>query len=488
MKKTAIYVRQSADRADSVSLETQEALCRRDIPQEEEVAVYRDRGYSGRNTERPALRQLMHDAACGKIARVLVYKLDRISRNLADFTGLLRIFRENGIAFSSHTERFETGTPMGEAMQNLLMVFAQLERETICGRVRDAAFARAKAGFDPGGPAPFGFRKVPALLTGKHTQMLAPGAEADAVCAAFSEYLSAEGSLRRICDAWNRSGIRTARGNAWSAGALRRVLRNPVYVKADSGVISYLSGKGAVLCTPEPLPEGHGITLYADRRICRSRFTDLHGVFAVSALHKGLVQPEIWLACQKKLDANRSRRTSGKGGKTWLSGSVFCARCGSAMTAVQGRNAVYLICGGKKRGICAGAGAVWRADTAEKMIGLVLAERLRTIAASGGSPRPESAPVQRIREELDKLSVRQERLIQQLMQCGEGEIPALSEAASRLAARCSVLRRSLHTADTVQPVSLPEWEMLRTDDRKTAAQLLLSGVYADGNTLHAFLR
>jgi len=488
MKKTAIYVRQSADRADSVSLETQEALCRQDTAPDEPVAVYSDRGYSGRNTERPALQQMMLAAERGEIGRVLVYKLDRISRNLADFTGLLRIFGENGIAFSSHTEHFETGTPMGQAMQSLLMVFAQLERETISGRVRDAAFARAKCGFDPGGPPPFGFRKIPAMLLGRHTQMLSPDAGAEAVREAFAAYLTAEGSLRTVSEAWNRAGIRTARGGRWSSGSLRRLLRNPVYAKADAQVFAYLSSKGAVLCVPEPLPPGHGVSLYADRRICLSRFTDLHGAYAVCALHEGIVEPEIWLACQKKLDAHRRRRTAGTGGKTWLSGVLYCKFCGSAMTAVQGRSAVYLVCGGKKRGICKGAGTVWRADTAEELVGAVLDARLREIAACGGGSHDSGAAARKLQEELDAAMMQRERLIGRLTQCSAEEIAVLTEAAARIASHCETLRRRLDAAAHVQPAALPEWSALDFSGRKTAAQILLQGVFAEGGTLCAVLQ
>ena len=147
MQHTAIYVRQSVERADSVSLETQAELCRKDLAPEEPVEIYSDCGFSGKNTERPALHAMLAAVRTDAVRRVLVYKLDRISRNLSDFTQLLQIFAEHHVIFESHTERFETGSPMGQAMQSLLMVFAQLERETISGRVRDAVFARARAGF-----------------------------------------------------------------------------------------------------------------------------------------------------------------------------------------------------------------------------------------------------------------------------------------------------------------------------------------------------
>lgn len=485
MKHTAIYVRQSADRADSVSLETQEQLCRQDIPPEETVRVYSDRGYSGKNTDRPALRTLLADIRADAVSRVLVYKLDRISRNLADFTQLLRLFAEHRVVFESRTERFETATPVGQAMQSLLMVFAQLERETISGRVRDAAYARAKAGFDTGGRPPFGFIKVPHTIGGKRTQMLAPDANAAEVAAAFSQYLRAEGSLTAICRAWNLRGIRTACGGAWSPNTLCRILRNPVYVQADYRIYAYLSARGAELCIPEPLPEQHGVYLYTDRRINQSRFTDLHGCFAIFAPHIGLVPPELWLGCQKKLDASRKIRSTGKGRRSFLSGLIFCMHCGSAMTVVQGRHTDYLICGGRKRGRCAGAGAVWRVTDAEQLAGAVLAARLEALRNTQLLPAEQSAAR---RQELAALYLRREQLVQRLTEAPESAVDALTEAAARIGEQCRAIEVQLAEQAHPQTNTLPVWDNCDSDTRKTVARTLLFGIFADGKTLHAVMK
>ncbi len=487
MKETAIYVRQSADRADSVSLETQEALCRLDLPADAAVSVYRDQGYSGKNTERPALREMMQAVTENRISTVLVYKLDRISRNLADFTQLLRCFEAHGTAFRSHTEQFETASPMGRAMQSLLMVFAQLERETISGRVRDAAFSRAKMGLDTGGPPPAGFRKIAAELHGIHTQLLAPDSDASLIAAGFSAYPEADGSLAGICRLWNDAGFRTRHGNLWQPETLCRVLRNPVYVQANADVYAYLSAKGALLCTPEPLPEQHGIYLYADRRLNRSRFTDLHDVYAICAPHIGLIPPEIWLGCQQKLDASRRRRTLGKGLRTWLSGSIFCMYCGSAMTAVRGRNADYLICGGRKRGICKGAGAVWRIGDAEQLVGGLLADRMEQLRHAGGM-LPRDAHTEALRRQLDALTLRRAELLRSLSDPAGGDVGLLQEAAAQLARQTDTIRTALALAEQPQPVLLPDWDACDAEMRKTAAQILLQCVLTEGETLHVFLR
>lgn len=123
----AIYARQSVDKKDSISIETQIQLCREELEPEAPLRVYQDRGYSGSNTNRPGLRQLLEDVRRREIQRVAVYKLDRISRSLMDFARLVELFREYGVAFQSTQERFDTATPMGNAMLSIAMVFAQLE-------------------------------------------------------------------------------------------------------------------------------------------------------------------------------------------------------------------------------------------------------------------------------------------------------------------------------------------------------------------------
>ena len=482
MRKTAIYVRQSVERPDSVSLETQEALCRSELPPETAVTVYSDRGFSGKNTERPALQELMQAVRAGEIGTVLVYKLDRISRNLADFTQLLRVFESHRVEFRSHTEHFETASPLGQAMQSLLMVFAQLERETISGRVRDAAFARAKQGFDTGGPPPAGFQRIPAVIGGTHTQMLAPDDNAPLVAEGFSVYLAAEGSLSVVSRYWNNAGFRTRRGGEWLPHTVCRVLRNPVYVQANAAVYAYLSANGAALCIPEPLPPQQGVYLYADRRINRSRFTDLHGVYAICAPHRGIVPPEIWLGCQKKLTASRQLRTAGSGQKTWLSGRIFCMRCGSAMTAVRGRHADYLICGGKKRGKCSGTGAVWRVQTAEMLVGELLSEELRHLAETvQHQPEPVEDPA------LQALILRRGELLRKMTDPDGGDVSLLTEAAAQLTAEIAALRAASASAKASVCVRLPEWERCDLAERKTIAQTLLHCIMADGNTLHIFL-
>ena len=156
----AIYTRQSVDRIDSISVESQVEFCKREVV-ESNYAVYTDKGYSGKNVERPAFQDLMKDIEAGKIGRVIVYRLDRISRSVLDFANVIDVFQKHKVEFVSTMEKFDTGTPIGKAMLMIVMIFAQLERETIQQRVTDAYHSRSKRGFYMGGRIPYGYKKEP---------------------------------------------------------------------------------------------------------------------------------------------------------------------------------------------------------------------------------------------------------------------------------------------------------------------------------------
>ena len=142
-RKDAVYARQSLDKKDSLSIEAQidgGKACAGG-----EVEVYADKGYSGKNTDRPGLQRLKADMEVGKIKRVIVYRLDRISRNIADFYQLFKIMEEHNVEFTSISENFETSTPMGRAMMGILVIFAQMERDITIQRIRSGMEnARAK--------------------------------------------------------------------------------------------------------------------------------------------------------------------------------------------------------------------------------------------------------------------------------------------------------------------------------------------------------
>ena len=190
MKTAALYVRVSTDAQfeEGYSVEAQKELLSaycvaREIPQ---TAFYVDGGFSGSTLDRPAMKQLIADIESGLVDRVVVYKLDRLSRSQKDTLYLIEdVFNRYNVGFSSLNENFDTTTPVGKAMLGMMSVFAQLERETIRERTRMGMAARVKEGLWPGGGhAPFGY------AYDRDAGILVPDENADTVRAAFSLFLS----------------------------------------------------------------------------------------------------------------------------------------------------------------------------------------------------------------------------------------------------------------------------------------------------------
>lgn len=119
----AIYARQSVEKKDSISIESQIEYAKREVFSED-FKIYQDSGYSGKNTNRPAFHEMMADVQSGRIEKVVVYRLDRISRSILDFADFINILESNHISFVSATEKFDTSTPMGRAMLYIIVVFA----------------------------------------------------------------------------------------------------------------------------------------------------------------------------------------------------------------------------------------------------------------------------------------------------------------------------------------------------------------------------
>lgn len=167
--RCAIYTRKSSEEGleqEFNSLHAQREACEAYIHSQRHEGWqllnqdYDDGGFSGGNVERPALHRLKEDIALGKIDLVLVYKVDRLSRSLADFVQLIQLFEGHGVAFAAVTQQFNTSTSMGRLTLNVLLSFAQFEREVTSERIRDKIAASKKKGMWMGGRVPLGYKVV----------------------------------------------------------------------------------------------------------------------------------------------------------------------------------------------------------------------------------------------------------------------------------------------------------------------------------------
>ena len=211
------------------------------------VDDYDDPGFSGGNTERPGLKRLMVDIERGLVDIVVVYKIDRLTRSLADFSKMVEVFERQGVSFVSVTQQFNTTTSMGRLMLNVLLSFAQFEREVTGERIRDKIAASKRKGLWMGGVPPLGYDVASRLLVINET-------EADLVRRIFGEMLTI-GSPTRIAQGLASEGITT---KAWTTqdGQVRsgtqidrkylyKLLRNRIYLGELSHKGSWFPGAHA---------------------------------------------------------------------------------------------------------------------------------------------------------------------------------------------------------------------------------------------------
>lgn len=229
--RCAIYTRKSSEEGleqEFNSLDAQREACEAYIASQRSegwVLVrdqYDDGGISGGTLERPALKQLLADIEDGLIDVVVVYKIDRLSRSLMDFSKLVEVFDRNGVTFVSVTQSFNTTTSMGRLTLNILLSFAQFEREVTAERIRDKFAASRKKGMWMGGVVPLGYRVENRKLVIEET-------EAATVRMIFERFVSV-GSATVLAKALAAENVRTRRGKLVDKGVLYKLLNNRVYI------------------------------------------------------------------------------------------------------------------------------------------------------------------------------------------------------------------------------------------------------------------
>jgi len=380
----AIYVRQSVDKKDSISIENQIEHCESKLLSNEPHQIYDDKGYSGKNTDRPQFKQMMKDIESGEISRVIIYKLDRISRSILDFANMMLIFEKNGVSIISCNDSIDTSTPSGRAMLTVTMTFAQLERETIQQRITDSYYSRAEKGFYIGGPAPFGYDKVETTHQGKKTKKLVENKiESPFLKKLFNDCLNGV-SLNEMARQLNKTTIRTRHGKTWNPQSIGRILRNPVYVKANADVYNYLVGLGGTMNNPiEDYTGKYGCYVYGKREErTGTRFKNLTNDYVTLALHEGMLDPSMWLKVQYNLGKNQDTKRLGLGHITWLQGIVKCS-CGYRLYGKRKINRWekeyrYLYCRGRGYSKC-GEVKNMRADKVENVVEDALLKRLHKL-------------------------------------------------------------------------------------------------------------
>lgn len=498
-KLTVIYARQSVDKKDSISIETQIEACKKEVSENENVKIYSDKGYTGANTNRPAFKKLLKDIRSGKAGRVIVYKLDRMSRSLLDFAQIVSDMEENGVEFISLNEKFDTSTPIGKAMLNIIMVFAQLERETIQMRVRDNFYERGKKGLFLAGQAPIGYTKAETKINGIKTHKLQiDPTTAPLIRYIFSEYTVPTATIGSIVKEVNAEREKYGLDKPVSNVRIGRILRNPVYCKADVDVYNYLKNKGAVHDSDISEYDGtRGCTIYGERRKkTTSKFTDLCGDHVQLNQHEGLIDADQWLKVQYKMDSNKQVKNTGKGTHSWLSGIIKCGYCGLALTVVNGqRNGKrYINCGGRKQKICYDRKKHITFDEIEEIIEKQLLGYMQNYNYIKVTKQSKNeADKNAVKIQLQKISTEMESVRDAFIFANENMKRSLNVKMDKLAQEQKELSDKLAVLSNTDTTDISDsdilsytagWSSLSLDEKKNIARYFIRNIYVTDDEIN----
>lgn len=337
MIRIGIYGRKSiySDKSDSTDVQYNLGVeyCKSHY-NDYEVYRYEDEGYTGANTDRPDYNRLISDVKDGMLNVVVCYKIDRISRDVLDFSNFFSLLSEYGVEFVSIKEQIDTSTPLGRAMMYICSVFAQMERETIAERVTDNMIELAKSGKWAGGKAPIGFERERVQIGDKtHTVLIENPAEIPFLNMIADTFLQGGYSLGGLETHFRKTGVKTLNGNYLSASQLYNILKNPHYAPADRATLQYFKALGCTIgCEENKFTGEYGIIAYGRTtgggKKKHSANPPEKWVISVG-LHRPLMTSEKWLAIQERFGNNVIDKT--RKHKIGILKGVLRCSCGYAM-------------------------------------------------------------------------------------------------------------------------------------------------------------
>ncbi|MBR7132795.1 MAG: recombinase family protein [Clostridia bacterium] len=490
----ALYARQSIERDNSISIETQLQYCNGMIRPDEklyDVKNFSDKGYSGKDTNRPDFQRLMKDIHRGKVKKVIVYKLDRVSRSLIDFVDMLAVFKKYNVEFISSQECFDTSSPYGEMICKLLMIFAEFERTSIINRIRDAYDKRSDMGLYSGGRRVYGYNLEDTVINGiKTKKFVINKKEAEHIKYIFEVYSQPSVTLRLLQNNLLENGIKPLYGVDWTTGKLGTLLRNPIYVKADVDIYDYFERNNTnIVGNIEDFNGKHNIQLYG-KTTHDKKLTDWSDMKIVLLQSHGIVDSAIWLKCQRKLEQNKQIGNSLSNNTSWLSGKLVCAKCGHTMTTVKGETRKYFLCTGKThKKTCTGVKQTIYVEDMEEMIDEYISNKLESLNLSKVHHSDEnSAQINiiklKVKEVEQKLSSLSDAILSGSL--NEEMIAVLNERAKKLTEE---KRKYLNDIDDLLISSSnvkeslnfsKKWNKADFKERKAICNVLIKSIVIDG--------
>lgn len=313
IKTLAIYARVSTEEQaeEGFSISAQLDTLRNYAKQKHYIIYneYIDEGISGKSIEkRNALKNLLKDAEKGLFQEVIVWKINRISRNQLDLLHIVDILNKNNVSFRSYSENFETETPMGRFALQMMGSVAELERNTIIDNVRLGMKARAKQGKWNGG-ALLGYKSVEVENSShrkrKETRLEIIESEANIVRMIFEKYANGQG-FKAIANKLNHLGYKTKRGGAFSVVSIKDIITNPVY---------------------------YGKIKFNEKPVSRQRYSSSNDIIVVDGEHEAIISEELWNKVTSIYNSKNKKPSQVFYGSFPFTGVMRCPVCGYGMVA-----------------------------------------------------------------------------------------------------------------------------------------------------------
>lgn len=348
VRKYVIYSRKSKFTGKGESVENQIEICKAYIKsnfdinvKDEDIIIKQDEGFSGKDVKRPQFQEMMALVKDKQVKVIVVYKLDRLSRNVLDFCEMYNELELYNTKFASVSEHFDTTTSMGRAMLMITMTFAQLERETIAERIRDNMMELAKTGRWLGGNTPMGFEseKMEKFnINGKKVSLykLSPiNDEIEIIKLIYDKYLELK-SLTTLETFLLNNNLKTRRECDFARWGLKKILTNPVYAIADKDMFNYFKDNDMDIFNDEIDWDGtYGVMSYNKTSKTKTgsvKTKDKDQWINAIGKHQGIIKGKDWVEVQTLLNSNQNKayRLPVKNNSI-LAGILRCERCGNLM-------------------------------------------------------------------------------------------------------------------------------------------------------------
>ena len=476
-RAVVIYARKSVITHKGDSIANQEEYCKEYarlhlmLPEDYDFQIYEDEGKSGFYADRPDFQRMIHDVEQQKIRAIVCYKLDRISRKMADLTNLIEYLNKYDVALLISSNNLNTKDSNSKMMIQMLGMIAEFERDVIAERIQDNLIELAKDGRWMGGITPTGFKAERSRYgSGKKknafTYLVAIPEERAMVKHIFTTFLSMH-SMNATADRLNEEGYRTKTGAPFTLLAVKDILRNPVYCVADQAAYNYfIENDGSVYGDPSEFDGKHGISVYNrtqqtkeasdESTFLRPEFTsvkrekDMADWIIAVGRHEGFIDSKDWIAAQTLRYEigdryNRPHRST----NALLSGLIYCPFCHQRLKVIPESNRFT---NGKPRFKYACPNAVRKGPCSYQAVRGVEMDEFILEHLSAMSNEDQAFYIGQIQKEIDQLLK---------VDKSEQEISAVRKEIEKMERETMTLVKELHTvSEAAKPYLIADLDQM----------------------------